>query len=230
MTFLAGCTPETSPEVGSTATPAPTTSASIAPNVVLDPDIVLYVSATATDANGVAADISLRLHSSTRWSDDDDSAAIRPEFIGSACAGDLSPVVFSAEEWSFALADISAVVATGSWPSGAVIGVLPTADIVPIASGGIIISDPAAAATDVCAANKEIGGTGDGTLVLGLTGDSAGASPLTAWTDLRYGFSTGSDFTLSNCVYLVTTTGQAAGGSGNWASTATEEECSVSHA
>ena len=231
LTLLSACAPSTEPEAGSTEPPAPTSSASTAPSVVLDPDIVLYVSATATDASGVTADISLRLHTSTSWSDDDDSATIRPEFIASACADGLTPALFADETWSFALVDVSAVVASGTWPAGSMVTVLPAADDVPIASGGIIIPDPAAPASgDLCASSKAIGGAGDGTLVLGLTGDAAGAKPLTAWADYRYGFVAGNGFTLSNCVYLVTAAGQSAGGDGDWATTASAEECSAARA
>ena len=228
LVLFSACTPVASPDAVTTQTPVPTSAASTAPDVILDPDIALYVSATATDASGVTADVSLRLHLSTSWSDDDDSAVLRPQFIESACASNLTPKQFADEEWSFALVDVSAAVASGSWPAGSTVGVLPAADDLPIAAGGIIVSDLGASASgDPCASSKAIGGSGDGTLVMGLAGDSAGDNALTAWTGYRYGFAASSGFTLSNCVYLVTAAGQTAGGTGGWDTTATSEECSV---
>lgn len=220
---LASCADDPAPTETPIGTPLPSQSVETAAPVTLDPDIALYIGTTLTDPSGAVVDLTLRVHTSTAWDDEDPSAAIRPEFIAGACAPGYDTKAFEEQSWSFALVDISATTRDGAtWPTGLAIPVLPAPGELPIAAGGIVISDPTAAG-DFCGSGKVVSGAGDGTIVIGFSDDAA----LTAWAGQSYGFTASTGSALSNCTYVVTGTGTQTSGGAAFAPAATTGECRV---
>lgn len=194
--------------------------------MALDPDIVLYLSATATDSSGAIAEITARVHTTTTWDDVDPSAAIRSEFIASACAPQVDATEFESDSWAFALVDLGASVqGGGEWPEGLTIEVFPQGGEILVAAGGIVVVDPLTSAADgLCTASNVIAGAGDGTMVLGFADDG----DLSAWTAQTFGFHAGADVQLSACTFLATPAAQVASPDSVWKPTSTSAECTVS--
>ena len=215
--------PSSSPSTGTAAPPE-------AP-IILDPDILLLVQATATTDAGEQIELTARVHSSTAWNDPDVSNASRPEFMTSACVGYLDAGVFADQSWSFALIDYSAALPSidDPWPAGIKLGALPTADSLVIAGGGILADDPDASAdAPHCARDKVVAGAGDGTIVAGFEGDTSSSSPFTAWAQHSYGFRVSSGMTLTGCTITLTGPGELAGGGGDtWIETSNDTQCSA---
>ena len=205
----------------------PTTTAITAtakPPTILDADIALQVTATATAEDGTLIDLELRVHTPTSASDESPFAAIRPQFMAGACADTVDPTSFVPEDWSFVLIDYSAAPRDDSsvWQPDYLIGVIPTADGLTLAAGGILGDSTKVDSTaPSCERDKVILGFGDGTIVVGFPGD---ADAFTAWAQVSYGFLSTSGATLGECANVVT---DAAHGETVEAATATERECSV---
>ncbi len=219
---LASC----SAEIGgdqptSTSIPDPT----VAP--ILDLDVALQMTATATRSDGTAIDLELRVHTPTAAEDTADSAAIRPQFMASACLDSVDPAAFVPEGWTFVLIDYSAVARDGSatWSPDALIGVLPAYNGTPLAGGGII-GDRSTSNGDApaCERDKAVLGFGDGTVIVGFEGDATSTTALSAWSQLRYGFAVLDGVTLTGCTSYVT---QAALDVTLDASVNTDRECSI---
>lgn len=223
---LSACGPTPAPAPSSTPTPKPTETVEAPPEeVVLDEDVLLQVTATATGVGDNELELELRVHRAMNWDDDTESAVL----MTSGCEGALDASVYEANLWSFAVVD---VVATGTW-TGDSIRLLPVADdVVSLASVGFLSEDDNVdPATPHCLRDRTFATADDGTLVLGLTGDSdaAGAAGnFTRWANTRYGFVAPAGVTISDCVFTLTPAGEELnGGAEWWGDVVSATECST---
>lgn len=224
---LAGCgpTPAPAPSGAPEPTPKPTETVEAPAPSALAEDILLHVTATATGAGGEELALDLQVHRAMNWDDDTESAAL----MTAGCEGALDASVYEANLWSFAVVDVSA---TGSW-TGDSIRLLPGADeVVSLASAGFLSEDDDVdPATPHCLRDRTFATGDDGTLVLGLTGDSdavGAAGNLTRWANTRYGFAAPAGVTLSDCAFVVTPAGEELnGGADWWSETVSAAECST---
>ena len=222
---LAGCGPTPAPAPSEAPDPSPTETAQAPAPTDLPEDILLRVTATATGVAGNELDLDLRVHRALSWDDDTESGVL----MTSGCEGALDASVYEANLWSFAVVD---VVATGSW-TGDSIRLLPSADdVVSLASVGFLSEDDDVdPATPHCRRDRTFATADDGTLVLGLAGDSdaAGAAGnFTRWANSRYGFIAPQGVTLSDCEFTVTEAGaELNGGAEWWGEVVAADECST---
>ena len=223
---LSACAPTPAPVPSATPTPTPTETAEAPPEeVTLAEDILLHVTATATGSAGNELQLDLQVHRAMNWNDDTESAVL----MTSGCEGSLDASVYEANLWSFAVVD---VVATGAW-TGDSIRLLPVADdVVSLASIGFLSEDDNVdPATPHCLRERTFATADDGTLVLGLTGDSDAAGAAgnhTRWANTRYGFIAPQGVTLSDCEFTVTPAGaELNGGADWWADVVSGTECST---
>ena len=220
-----GPTPTPAPSQSPTPKPTETVEAPVDEEVVLDEDVLLHVTATATGAAGQALDLDLQVHRAMNWDADTESAVL----MTSGCEGALDASVYEANLWSFAVVD---VVATGSW-TGDSIRLLPSADdVVSLASVGFLSEDDDVdPATPHCLRDRTFATADDGTLVLGFTGDSdavGAAGNFTRWANTRYGFIAPAGVTISDCESTVTDAGtELNGGAEWWGDVVSATECST---
>lgn len=222
---LAGCSPTPAPTPSETPEPTPTETVEAPPEVVLDDDVLLHVTATATGTAGNELELDLQVHRAVAWDDAPDSAAL----MTSTCEGALENSVYQANLWSFATVDVAA---TGSWTADS-IELRPLADdVVSLASSGFLSEDDNVdQATPHCLRARSFATPGEGALLLGFSGDSdeAGAAGnFTRWANVRYGFAVPDGITLSDCEFTVTDAGtELNGGAEWWGDVVSATECST---
>lgn len=223
----------------SSATPKPTES--VTPVVTLAPDALLVVNARVTADNGAVLDLSMTVHQSTAWSDG--TASDLPALMTAGCEGSLDETVYEGNLWSFTRIDVVAT-SSGSvtWPSDKRLRLFPTVNgDVSLASDGFLVDDPDVdPATPHCARDRYLYGSGTGTLVAGIQGDTdevGAAGQFTRWANQLYGFvaqevagqtAAEAGMTVSDCSYVVTDAGTALnGGASWWGERITESNCYV---
>lgn len=222
---LTACGPAPAPAPSEAPAPTPSASDEVPAPAPLGEDILLQVTATAVGADGGQLALDLQVHRAMSWDDDTESAVL----MTSTCEGALDASVYEANLWSFAAVDVTA---TGSW-TGDSIRVLPAPDdVVSLASVGFLSEDDDVdPATPHCLRQRSFATADDGTLVLGLTGDSdeAGAAGnFTRWANTRYGFIVPEGATVTDCSFTVTPAGEELnGGAEWWGEVATATECSI---
>ena len=222
---LTACGPTPAPAPSGTPSPQPTETAKAPVGPALDPDVLLHVAATATDADGTSIDLDLRVHRATAWNEATESATL----MSATCEGALDASVYEANLWSFATVD---VLASGAW-TGDSFTLLPMADeVASLASTGFLSEDDDVdPATPHCLRARTLASAGEGTLVLGLAGDSdevGAAGNFTRWANLRYGFIAPQGVTLSDCEFTVTEAGAELNGDAEWWGEVVEaDECST---
>ncbi|PZQ89637.1 MAG: hypothetical protein DI534_07505 [Leifsonia xyli] len=231
--LLTACDPPPPEPSGapSTSASAPQPSASATPEALtaLPADAVLGVSAVVTDTSGASLQLTAIVHRSVAADSADGTplAALMTE----GCQGALDAGVYADQLWSFAAIDVTASPLSGTWPSGALVGLRPGATPLALASDGVLVEDPAAA-SDVprCVRGRFLPGAGSGRLVVGFEGDTdaAGAAgAFTRWANTRYGF-TASGATLSACAFVVTELGSSLGGGApGWTQKTDARECTT---
>ena len=223
---LAACGPTPTPAPTEAPAPKPTETVEAPPEVALDEDVLLQVTATATSASGETLDLDLRVHRAVSW----DDAPSNADLMTSTCEGSLENSVYEANLWSFGTADVTA---TGAWTSDSIF-VLPYADeVVSLASSGFLSEDDDVVdiATPHCLRTRTFATPGEGTLVLGFSGDSdaAGAAGnFTRWANARYGFLAPDSVTISDCAFTLTPAGEELNGGAEWWSDIVSDfECST---
>lgn len=210
---LSACGPTPAPVPSDPPTPTPTETVETPPEIVLDEDVLLHLTATATGAGGETLALDLRVHRAIAWDDATESAAL----MTSTCSGGLDESIYEAQLWSFATVDVAA---EGSW-TGDSFAMLPDAEeVVTLASTGFLSEDDNGdPATPHCVRARTLATTGTGTLVLGIEGDSdevGAAGNFTRWANVRYGFVAPQGVTLTDCESTVTDAGAELNGGAEW--------------
>jgi hypothetical protein len=199
---------------------------------VLDEDVLLAISATATAPDGSAMELGMQVHRPLAW--DDPSAATLSSLMTAGCEGSLEQSVYEQNLWSFVAVDINAkpTADSATW-SGEPIDVLPVpSDEFALASDGSIhTDDDVDMATPYCVRSRYVDGAGDSLLVVGIAGDTdeAGAAgQFTRWANAAYGFSVAGGVALTDCTFLVTDAGKELnGGADWWSQVVTGSECVI---
>jgi hypothetical protein len=219
-----GPTPAPSPTPSDSPEPKPTETVEAPDDVVLDEDVLLHVTATATGPGGELA-LDLQVHRAESWDVATESAAL----MTSTCEGGLDASIYEAQLFSFAEVDLAA---EGSW-TGDNVRVLPNpGGGVTLASTGFLSEDDNGdPATPHCVRARTFASAGEGTLVLGLEGDSdelGAAGNFTRWANTRFGFIAPAGVTISGCAFTVTAAGEELnGGADWWSEVVSESECST---
>jgi hypothetical protein len=228
VVVLAGCFPQApGPEVPEpSAAPTETQAEETEPSAALPADAVLVVKALATADTGAALQLTLVVHQSVASSDDTGAR----QLLLDACSGGLDGALLDENLWSTTTIDVSAESTTdAAWPGDHRIGVLPFATYVDIAAEGAVLDDAEVSDdTPGCRRDKVLFGAGDGTIWMGLHGDTDGAGAagnFTRWANHNYGFTgvrvsgqsaADSGITISDCAYEVTDAGLALNGDAEW--------------
>ena len=230
LLLLAGCTPAPAPvptpvpeESNVSATTPDEAPAAEAPGEV-EADTTLIVKTTATAANGAQLALEMRVHQPIPF--DDVANQTLPAAFVESCGATYNADLFAAEAWSFARANISAVptaASTADWPSDATVQVTPAPGSVPIVGRGMLRE--AADATTPCSDAKSFSTMGNGAFALGVKGDNG---IFRGWTSQRFGFTTASGVTFSDCSFVLTDPGTRFGGGGDaWSSVSDGGSCTI---
>lgn len=240
LLLIAGCAP--TPPTPAPAPPAGDPGPRAAPEgEPLPEDALLFVAATATADNGAQLSLTAVVHRSLAWSDP--AAASRSALMTQVCDGSLEESVYDEQLYSFTQIDVAAtpVDGTPAWPEGNRFSLYPYAGNDVVAADGAIVDDEDVdMATPYCVRSKYLPGAGEGTIVLGIAGDTdevTAAGNFTRWANTFYGFGTtevqsqtpaDTGITLSDCYYTVTDLGAELGGDGEtWMQDATDTTCTV---
>ena len=215
---LAGCNPgapSPADDPGSATSGAdPTPEPQDGVELDLPDDALLAVSVTVTGSNDATMNVLAVVRQSTAW--DDPAAADRPATMTAECSGYLDASVYEQNLWSFTLVDVTATAIDGAWPAGEGVNVFPDPEYALVADTGGL-GESASAADDVphCFRLKRITQPGDGTIVVGLQGDTdavGAAGGFTRWANHNYGFtSISAAESLSDCELTVTPLGEESG-------------------
>jgi hypothetical protein len=237
LILLSGCTP---PAPTPTSPPVATDEPSAPVENPLPEDALLEVTATATADNGAALSLRSVVHKSLAW--DDPAAASLADLMSQVCDGSLENSVYDDQLWSFTKIDIFAtpVDGTPAWPGDRPVHLLPYAGTDAIAADAIVVDDENVdIATPFCVRDKYLFGAGEGTIVLGLAGDTdevTAAGNFTRWANTSYGFSVGEaqqsaadiGVTITDCTYAVSLLGKEFGGQNeSWEFGGSDSYCSV---
>jgi len=239
LLILSGCTPPTPTPV--TEPPVATTEPSAPAEEPLPEDALLEISATATADNGAALELTALVHRSLAW--DDPAGTSLADLMTQTCDGALENSVYEEQLWSFTKIDITAtpVDGTPAWPKDKVFHLFPIAGNDAVAPDGVVVNDENVdIAMPFCLRDKYLPGAGNGTVVLGIQGDTdevTAAGNFTRWANTFYGFGTvevqsqtAADvgITLSECTYAVSDLGLSLGAENeSWQFTDTDTVCSV---
>ena len=227
--LLAGCA--AAPPAEPAASPSPSSAPGVESEPIptpgpLEPTTLLVLTATATAAGGAQLALELRVVQSTSF--DDVASQTLPAGLIQDCAGRLTDTQFAQESWSFTRANLVAIptdAAGEEWPADSRIGVLPSAASAPVAGRGILALESVDPATAPCEQDKSFASYGTGGIAFGIPGDSG---TFTGWARHAYGFTTGSDVTLSDCSAQTTELGSSLGGNApTWSTVATGSTCAV---
>lgn len=206
--------------VSDTAAPEPTTA--VTPNP-LEPDTTLIVRATATAPNGAQVSLEMQVHRSIPW--DDVASQTLPAAILEDCASVYTGAQFASEQWSFTRINVTAIptaTSTADWPTDENITLAPSAEFVPVAGRGDLLS-AGTVATPLCQRDVFLPGPGKGGLAFGIPGDG---TLLTAWSGHTFGFRTGGAV-LSDCTSELTNEGSARGGGSGWTAVIDDGACVI---